>query len=599
MKRFKKINFLLDFFVVYFILHFLMKSSGNFSFIYCFVLPLIIAGFKVFLFYILGIYNALLQFWGIYETKIFLLPNLIGSFVILIILSFKISIFFIEYIVTSVIILFIRYIEKYIILTNFVIRPKFKHKESKKMNAIIIGAGEAGFMTLREIKRHPESNIEIVGFIDDSPEKQEMRVCGKKIFGKRDKIPQIVKEKNIDLIILAIPSAPPGERKRILEICEKLNVYIKIVPSTIEIIKGDVKYEQIRDIKIEDLLGREEISLDTNTIAKYIKNKSILITGAGGSIGSEIARQVVRFSPKKVILLGKGENSIFNINMELSNEYSSISIYPVVADIRDKIAIEDVFKKFKPDVVFHSAAHKHVYLMELYPTEAFKNNVIGTLNLAELAVKYNVKRFVLISTDKAVYPKSVMGITKRIAENVVLGFMQTEKNKNTKFIVVRFGNVFASRGSVIPIFQQQIERGGPVTVTHPNVVRYFMTIPEAVQLVLQASALGKGGEIFILDMGKPIKISDIAKKMIKLSGYEPGKDIKIKYIGLKPGEKLKEELFEKDEKVEKTKYEKILKAVPLNVNFKLLIREIKKGEEIISNLSKKESVKFLKNLLKR
>jgi len=553
--------------------------------------------FKISLFFIGGIYKTIIQFWTLRDTAFLLFLNISSSFLIFLFpLNCKLSIFLGEFLLTSLLLSGIRFTEKYFINLKLQ-QSRNKLKEETKKRTLIIGAGEAGFMTMREIRNHPESHIEVIGFIDDAPEKIGMKLCGKKVFGDRYKISEIVKDKQIDLIILAIPSAPAGERKRILDICEKLDVQIKVVPSTIEIIKGDVKYEQIRDLNIEELLSREEIRLNNKSIERYIKNKKVLITGAGGSIGAEIARQVTNFKPAKLILLGKGENSIFYINLELTGKFKDLKIYPAICDIRDKEKVEQIFKQYKPDIVFHSAAHKHVYLMELHPDEAFKNNVIGTLNLAEIAIKYNAKRFILISTDKAVYPKSIMGITKRIAENIVLGFMQAGKNKNTKFIVVRFGNVFASRGSVVPIFQKQIESGGPVTVTHPDVVRYFMTIPEAVQLVLQASTLGKGGEIFILDMGKPVKISDLAKRMIRLSGYEPGKDIKIKYTGLKPGEKLKEELFEKDEKVEKTIFKEILKATPHKINFTKLINEVKKTQKIISTLSKKEIRKFLKYLL--
>lgn len=559
-----------------------------------FTFPLIIVIPKILLLWVAGIYKILLKFFGFYEIKIFLLFNLIGC---LPYLFFRAEYLLIDYIITASIFILIRYIQRYYLYNRSKLELSYL-KKPRRRKALIIGAGEAGYMCFREIKRHPDSGISVIGFIDDNPQKIGMRVSGKKVLGNRYNISDIVRNKNIDLIIIAIPSAPPKEINKIISICEKVDVQVKIVPSTIEIIKGDVKYEQIRDLKIEDLLGREEINLDTNIIAKYIKNKKVLITGAGGSIGSELARQIAQFGPNKIVLLGKGENSIFNINFELGKKFKNLKIYPVICDIRDKDGIEKIFKEYRPDIVFHSAAHKHVYLMELYPDEAFKNNLIGTLNLAEVAVKYNTKRFILISTDKSVYPKSIMGMTKRLAENIVLGFMQAEKNKDTEFVVVRFGNVFASRGSVVPIFQRQIESGGPVTVTHPDAVRYFMTIPEAVQLVLQSSALGRGGEIFILDMGKPVKISDLAKKMIRLSGYEPGRDIRIRYTGLKPGEKLKEELFEKDEKVEKTLFKEILKATPRRVNFKRLINQIKRGEKIISTLTRQEVKNYLKNLLK-
>jgi len=414
----------------------------------------------------------------------------------------------------------------------------------------------------------------VVGFVDDDRHKLKMSIQGKNVLGTGRDIPALVKKYNIDLVIIAMPSAPQKQINTIVEICEDTAVKLKIVPSTYDIIAGDVKFEQIRDIKIEDLLGREEIKLENKDIEKYIKNRTILITGAGGSIGAEISRQVSCFKPKKLILLGKGENSIFSINLELNRKFKGLNIVPLICDIRDKDKLKVIFRELKPDIVFHSAAHKHVYLMELYPDEAFANNVRGTLNLAELAVQNRVKRFVLISTDKAVRPTSVMGMTKRIAEKIIIGLMK--KQKTTIFASVRFGNVLGSRGSVVPIFKDQIEAGGPITVTHPDVKRYFMTIPEAVQLVLEAGGYAKGGEIFILDMGEPIKIVDLAKKMIRLSGYTPFKDIKIKYIGLKPGEKLFEELVIDERSINRTQYDKILIARPENIDLKKLLEQIRK-----------------------
>jgi FlaA1/EpsC-like NDP-sugar epimerase len=487
----------------------------------------------------------------------------------------------------------IRYIEKFILYKN-----KLSDNESKRVKrCLIIGAGEAGNIVLREIRNHPEAKIKVIGFIDDDKNKIGCSIGGKLVLGDRSKIVEIVKKKGIDLIIIAIPSASKKDINDIINICEKTNAKVKIVPSTIEIIKGDVKFEQIRDINIEDLLSRPEIKLDIKEVSEYISNRIVLITGAGGSIGSEIARQVAQFGPQKLILLGKGENSIFNIHFELSNKYRDLELFPAICDIRDRDKVEKIFKEFKPDIVFHAAAHKHVFLMELHPDEAFKNNVIGTLNLAEASIKHNVKKFILISTDKAVNPKSVMGLTKRIAEKIVLGYMKSKKNNKTKFIVVRFGNVLASRGSVVPIFKAQIEKGGPLTVTHPEVKRYFMTIPEAVQLVLQASAMGNGGEIFILNMGKAVKIKELAEKMIKLSGYEPYKDIKIEYIGLKPGEKLEEQLYEEDrEKIYKTKYSEIFKGVPSDFDFIKLMEQINKFNSY-SKTNNFDIVNYLKKLV--
>ena len=606
--KLKKLKLILDFFIFSFSLYFslLLKFKGNIPeaqfliFLHSFVF---IAFSKVIIFYFGRIYKIIIKYMQTYDVirflyinflafLIFMFSNYIGNFIAHKFLYPR-SVIIIDLILSFCFTLGIRYIEKFILYKN-----KLSDNESKRVKrCLIIGAGEAGNIVLREIRNHPEAKIKVIGFIDDDKNKIGCSIGGKLVLGDRSKIVEIVKKKGIDLIIIAIPSASKKDINDIINICEKTNAKVKIVPSTIEIIKGDVKFEQIRDINIEDLLSRPEIKLDIKEVSEYISNRIVLITGAGGSIGSEIARQVAQFCPQKLILLGKGENSIFNIHFELSNKYRDLELFPAICDIRDRDKVEKIFKEFKPDIVFHAAAHKHVFLMELHPDEAYKNNVIGTLNLAEASIKHNVKKFILISTDKAVNPKSVMGLTKRIAEKIVLGYMKSKKNNKTKFIVVRFGNVLASRGSVVPIFKAQIEKGGPLTVTHPEVKRYFMTIPEAVQLVLQASAMGKGGEIFILNMGKAVKIKELAEKMIKLSGYEPYKDIKIEYIGLKPGEKLEEQLYEEDrEKIYKTKYSEIFKGVPSDFDFIKLMEQINKFNSYIKT-NNFDIVNYLKKLV--
>ena len=556
-----------------------------------------IASGKIIIFYLLRVYKIIIKFIHTYDVINILKANIISTlFFGLIIWIFRSekflyprSVVIIDLILSFLFVTGLRFIEK------FILKPAKSPDKYKREGVLIIGAGEAGSMVLREIRNHPDAGMNVAGFIDDDKSKLDMSIGGKKVFGDRNKIPDIVREYNINLIIIAVPSVSQKEINNIVEICEKTNAKLKIVPSTYDIISGDVKFEQIRDIKIEDLLGREEVELANKEIEEYIKNKVILITGAGGSIGSEIARQAAYFKPKRLLLLGKGENSIFNINLELNQKFKNLDIEPIISDINNRSKIEDLFKRYKPAIVFHAAAHKHVFLMELHPDEAFKNNIIGSLNLALLADKYNAERFVLISTDKAVNPVSVMGMTKRIAEKIIIGYMS--KSRRTKFVAVRFGNVLGSRGSVVPIFKDQIEKGGPVTVTHREVKRYFMTIPEAVQLVLEAGGVARGGEIFILDMGEPIKIDDLARKMIKLSGYIPEKDIKIKYTGLKPGEKLFEELVIDNESVSTTEYEKILVAKPEKIDLKNILSQINKIDKNLYKYNKKEIKKLIKRLI--
>ncbi len=560
---------------------------------------LIIALIKVLIFYLFKNYKVIIKHFGTHDVIRILKSNVVSTILLIISIIFlrkesflyPRSVIIIDFLISFVLITTLRYIEKYLQ------QEHTSHYKRDYLNTLIIGAGEAGNMVLREIRNNPSTNMKVIGFIDDDKSKEGLLLGGKKIFGGREKISDVIKDYNIKVVIVAIPSARKKDINEIIDICEKNAIKIKIVPSTIDIIKGDVKLNQIRDIKIEDLLDRDEIKLDLKLINKLIKNKKVLITGAGGSIGSEISRQVAKYKPAKLLLLGKGENSIFNINMELKDLYPALKIEPVIGDIRDYKKMETIFKKYKPDIVFHAAAHKHVYLMELHPDEAFKNNVLGTLNLVKLAVKYKVKRFIMISTDKAVNPTSVMGMTKRIAEKIVVGYNFLPSNKSTRLVAVRFGNVLGSRGSVVPIFKKQIENGGPVTVTDPEVKRYFMTIPEAVQLVLQAAGIGKGGEIFILDMGKPVKILDLAKKMIRLSGYMPGKDIKIKFIGLKPGEKMFEELVLNKEKADVTRYEKIFIDKTEKIRLSKLLKDIEELKNKVEKLPPTQIKKYLKELI--
>ncbi|MCA0150367.1 polysaccharide biosynthesis protein [Rossellomorea vietnamensis] len=418
-----------------------------------------------------------------------------------------------------------------------------KAKQEKK-RALIIGAGAAGSMLVRQFMKNPEAEILPVGFVDDDPKKQKLQIYGVTVAGKTNDIPKLVEKLNAEMIIIAIPSMSKSEIQRVYQECSKTNAKTQIMPMLEDIVSGKVSVNQFRDVQVEDLLGRDPVELDTKSISEKVTGKTILVTGAGGSIGSEICRQVSKFKPKKLVLVGHGENSIYGIDMELRNKHKGdFDIIPIIADIQDRSRIFEVMSTHAPDVVYHAAAHKHVPLMEYNPKEAVKNNVIGTKNVAEAADTYGVNTFVLVSSDKAVNPTNVMGSTKRIAEMVI---QNLDKQSRTNFVAVRFGNVLGSRGSVIPLFKRQIQAGGPVTVTHPDMTRYFMTIPEASRLVMQAGALARGGEIFVLDMGEPVKIVDLAKNLINLSGYTI-EEIGIKYAGIRPGEKMYEELLGENE----------------------------------------------------
>ena len=439
---------------------------------------------------------------------------------------------------------------------------KLATKNTDISRVLIIGAGCAGEMVVKELEKNPQLNKKAVAIIDDDITRIGDQVSGVDIVGPRNSILKIVKLYKIDEIIFSIANISKKGKKEIIDICKNTNCKIKTIPGIYEIIDGKVDIKQVRDVDIEDLLGREPIEVDFNLMGSYIQDSTILVTGAGGSIGSELCRQIANIRPKKLIMLDNYENNLYSIQQELIRKYGdSIKMIAVVASIREQKRMEKIFDKYRPEVVFHAAAHKHVPLMENSPGEAIKNNIFGTLNVAMLSSKYNVKRFLLISTDKAVNPTNVMGATKRAAEMIIQSLNEESK---TEFVAVRFGNVLGSNGSVIPLFKKQIEEGGPVTVTHPNIIRYFMTIEEAVGLVIQAGGMAKGGEIFVLDMGEPVKILDLAKNLIRLSGFEPDVDIKIVFTGLRPGEKLYEELLMSEEGLLDTKHKKIFIGRPID-----------------------------------
>jgi FlaA1/EpsC-like NDP-sugar epimerase len=419
----------------------------------------------------------------------------------------------------------------------------FKTEQEMK-NVLVVGAGKAGTLIVRQLMNNQDLGLKPSAFIDDDPNKYKLQILGIPVAGTSKEIVQAVEKYKIDLIVLAIPSLSKGELARIFDECSKTKVKTQIMPMIEDIMLGKVAVNQFRDVEVEDLLGREPVELDIDGISEYVTGKTVLVTGAGGSIGSEICRQICRFSPKKLVLVGHGENSIYLIDMELRNSnLPSVEVIPVIGDIQDRARMFKVMEEYRPDVVYHAAAHKHVPLMEYNPRESVKNNVFGTKNVAEAAETFGVGTFVMISSDKAVNPTNVMGSTKRIAEMVI---QQLSKVSKTKFVAVRFGNVLGSRGSVIPLFKKQILSGGPVTVTHPDMTRFFMTIPEASRLVIQAGSLARGGEIFVLDMGEPVKIVDLAINLIKLSGYSV-EEIGISYSGIRPGEKMYEELLDENE----------------------------------------------------
>lgn len=453
---------------------------------------------------------------------------------------------------------------------------------------MIVGAGSAGTMIINEMLSKRELKYNPVVLIDDDRYKRGKRISGVKIEGNRYDIPNIAKEKNIDLIVIAIPTLDTKNKNEIIEICTKAHCKIQIIPGIYEILTGEASVSRIKDVELEDLLGREQVSLDGECIKGYINNNNIIVTGGGGSIGSELCRQIAIYNPKSLIIFDIYENNAYDIQNELKYKYPNLHIETLIGSIRDEKRLEEIFSKYDIDVVFHAAAHKHVPLMEDSPKEAIKNNVFGTYKLSKVADKYNVKKFVLISTDKAVNPTNIMGATKRLCEMIIQAMNNESK---TDFVAVRFGNVLGSNGSVIPLFKKQIANGGPLTVTHKNITRFFMLIPEAAQLVLQAGALAKGGEIFVLDMGKPVKIYDLACDLIRLSGLEPNKDINIEVTGLRPGEKLYEELLMSEEGLTDTTHNKIYVGKPTFTSYdrlqvkldqleKLLIEE---DNEIIKN----------------
>ena len=549
-------------------------------------------------FNILDVYRNITRFEnGIDYIKYIGLSIFSGAIVILIKFLFKAPLMGYKEIVFATILIAVA-IVSYRVIIRFLlneINPIEKERTERK-NLLIIGAGEAANEIIKTVKNTMKGYYNIVGLIDDNPNKMNYAISGIKILGTRDDIAEICKQYKVDVIFFSISNIDNKNKKEILNICQETGVKIRVLPSIADIIKNKSLLQNLRDVEIEDLLGREPITLANENIGELIKGKSILVTGGGGSIGSELCRQIAKFNPSRLIIFDIYENNLYNIEMELKqNHYDEkFEIVAIVGSVRDKKRLEQVFKKYNPYLVFHAAAHKHVPLMEVSPLEAIKNNVFGTYNVANYADKYSVKRFILISTDKAVNPTNIMGATKRMCEMIIQAF---NKKSKTEFAAVRFGNVLGSNGSVLPLFKKQIANGGPVTVTHRDITRFFMTIPEAVSLVLQAMSYAKGGEIFVLDMGEPVKIYDLAVSLIKLSGLEPNVDIPIEITGLRPGEKLYEELLMSEEGLQTTAHNKIFIGKPSDITYEQMLKKLGKLEEIIQN--ENISVNKIKDTMKQ
>ena len=494
--------------------------------------------------------------------------------------------------VIGVIMISYRMIIRYVLLNDAAKKgTSSTGKNHKKL--LIIGGGYSGHDIIKTVKTTLKSQYDIVGIIDDNRKRMGYSVGGVRIIGDRNDIIRVCEEHGIDEIFFSIVNIDNKNKKEILEICNKTKAKVKVLPSLTELITEENLYHSLRDVGIEDLLGRDPIELDNHNIKSLINGKVVLVTGAGGSIGSELCRQIMLHNPKQILILDNYENSLYDIELELKSKHPNSDIRAIVANIREKERLDTIFEHYTPEIVFHAAAHKHVPLMENNPTEAIKNNVFGTYNLVDCADKYNTKRFILISTDKAVNPTNIMGATKRLCEMII---QAKNKSSKTEYVGVRFGNVLGSNGSVVPLFKKQLANGGPLTVTHKEITRFFMTIPEAVALVLQAITYAEGGEIFVLDMGEPVKIYDLAKSLIELSGYTLGEDMEIEITGMRPGEKLYEELLMDEENLEKTKHKKIFITQPMDITMNDVEEKLDMFREIVNdeNTSKEDIKETMK-----
>ncbi|MBR4132314.1 MAG: polysaccharide biosynthesis protein [Oscillospiraceae bacterium] len=551
-----------------------MASSAHFSNILFFMPVYTVIALLVF--HLMGLYSSLWEYAGIDEAL-----RIIAASIIVSALQYVLMLLLNRSIPRSFPILNAAFLSIAIALIRFsyrIVRSMVHRRHRKRMvRTMLIGAGDAASVALKDLTDSETSRNKIVCIIDDDPNKQGRRLRGIPIVGGRNAIPEAARRYQVDQIILAIPSATAAQRREITTICQSTGCETKLLPSITQIASGRLDIRQIRKVQIEDLLGRDSVKVNMEEIASYVEGKVILVTGGGGSIGSELCRQISSHKPSELLIFDIYENGAYDIQQELRRKYPDLKLDVLIGSIRDKARLDSIFAEYRPQIVYHAAAHKHVPLMEDSPREAVKNNVFGTRNLCEVADRYHVETFVQISTDKAVNPTNVMGATKRICEMVVQTF---SRHSDTKFVCVRFGNVLGSSGSVIPLFRRQIEQGGPVTVTHKDVIRYFMTIPEAVSLVMQAGAYAKNGEIYVLDMGEPVRIDDLARNMIRLSGYEPDVDIEVRYVGLRPGEKLFEELLLDEEGIRSTANNLIFIGKPLEIDEPAFARQLVQLEEV-------------------
>ena len=506
---------------------------------------------KPIIFYFFGLYRRLWLYASIRELIIILIAVTTASIPVFVIMFGLLSLGFLSGMPRSVLVIdwilsmvFIGGLRFSVRLYAEAQSRQSSIKSERVRRILIVGAGDAGALVVREMKKNPQVNMQPIGFLDDNPAKQKQEISDVPVIGMLKDLNQVLERHRIDEVIIAIPTAPGEVIRMVTEICHRKNVPFRTMPGIYELLGGTVSVNRLREVEITDLLQRQPTKVKEELIGASLSGRTILVTGAGGSIGMELCRQIARWGPSQLILLGHGENSIFEAVLDLQENYPGLVIKPVIADVRDKPRLDNIFSTLRPEIVFHAAAHKHVPLMELNIVEAVTNNVLGTKNLVDVSIRYNVKQLVMISTDKAVRPVNIMGATKRVAEMIVL---DAGARSGKAFSVVRFGNVLGSRGSVVPIFKRQIARGGPVTITHPDMERYFMTIPEAVYLVLQAAGMSHGGETFVLNMGQQVRILSLAEDLIRLSGLEPGKDIEIVFTGIRPGEKLREDLWEEGE----------------------------------------------------
>ncbi len=563
-------------------------------------LPIILV-VRLAIFTIMGLYRGMWRFVGMRDLVKLIQAVTISSIVsvVLLFLIFRLenyprSVFVIDWFVVLVFIGGNRF--AYRLYREGAFNRTFggQDKNGNSKRVLIVGAGKAGEIILREILGNSHYGFIPIGFVDDNRSKRNLAIHGYRILGNTRDIQRITKEHNIDEIFLAIPSASSKAKRRIMHICKGSGAMFKTLPAMGQLLNGTVTVNALREVRIEDLLGREPAKLDAAAIKEYLRDKTVMITGAGGSIGSELCRQVAHFSPRRIVLYERSEFNLYQIQMNLLELYPDLEVHAVIGDVLNQNRAEWTLRQFKPEVLFHAAAYKHVPLMELNSEEALRNNVYGTWVMARLSHAYGVKKFVMVSTDKAVRPTNIMGASKRIAELVCQGIGRDSK---TKFVTVRFGNVLNSVGSVIPLFKRQIAKGGPVTVTHPEIYRYFMTIPEAVQLIMQAGAMGKGGEIFILDMGEPVKIVDLARDMITLSGLEPDKDIKIVFTGLRPGEKMYEELLTEGEEITSTLHEKIKVAGAEKIEWQALLEKVEHMLESLKDGFSQTTIETIRDIV--